>query len=354
MPRVRLKDIAEKTNMSIYTVSSALSGRGQISQSKREEVRRVAAEMGYQPNIAGRLLHVRENRDMGLLLLGSSDELRRNVGFADFNLRFMQLCKEAGIRHRTEWFSPQEHPKDLPGLLTEGLVGGVIIAGEPYGAVRQHLAGPNILPYVRLDGNDGHCVCFDWENALAQAVSRLARLGHSRIALLNGFETYQIYQDARRGYLHGLAAAGLPAEKELYWAPGTEVTLTERVRHGMAYLFDRNNELPTTVLASGGLLAKSVVSWLQQNNLQVPGNVSVVAFGSANWEAQNFIPTLSAVEYDYELAASECVKLLGKLMGNDSRDAPDRISIALDKYLIFRESTAPPPQSIGTVRRTPR
>ena len=112
MPRVRLKDIAEKTNMSIYTVSSALSGRGQISQSKREEVRRVAAEMGYQPNIAGRLLHVRENRDMGLLLLGSSDELRRNVGFADFNLRFMQLCKEAGIRHRTEWFSPQEHPKD--------------------------------------------------------------------------------------------------------------------------------------------------------------------------------------------------------------------------------------------------
>ena len=131
MPRVRLKDIAEKTNMSIYTVSSALSGRGQISQSKREEVRRVAAEMGYQPNIAGRLLHVRENRDMGLLLLGSSDELRRNVGFADFNLRFMQLCKEAGIRHRTEWFSPQEHPKDLPGLLTEGLVGGVIIAGEP-------------------------------------------------------------------------------------------------------------------------------------------------------------------------------------------------------------------------------
>ena len=141
MPRVRLKDIAEKTNMSIYTVSSALSGRGQISQAKREEVRRVAAEMGYQPNIAGRLLHVRENRDMGLLLLGSSDELRRNVGFADFNLRFMQLCKEAGIRHRTEWFSPQEHPKDLPGLLTEGLVGGVIIAGEPYGAVRQHLAG---------------------------------------------------------------------------------------------------------------------------------------------------------------------------------------------------------------------
>ena len=30
MARVRLKDIAEKANMSVYTVSSALSGRGQI------------------------------------------------------------------------------------------------------------------------------------------------------------------------------------------------------------------------------------------------------------------------------------------------------------------------------------
>ncbi|MGN0871366.1 MAG: LacI family DNA-binding transcriptional regulator, partial [Victivallales bacterium] len=64
MARVRLKDIAAKVNMSVYTVSSALSGRGQICQAKRDAVRKIAAEMGYQPNIVGRLLQVRKNRDM--------------------------------------------------------------------------------------------------------------------------------------------------------------------------------------------------------------------------------------------------------------------------------------------------
>lgn len=339
MARVRLKDIAEKANMSVYTVSSALSGRGQICQAKRDAVRRIAAEMGYQPNIVGRLLQARKNRDMGLLLLGSPDELRRNVGFMDFNFHFMQLCKKMGIRHQTEWFSPQEQPDELPGLLTEGLVGGVIIAGEPYGAVRDHLAGGNALPNVRLDGNDGYCVCFDWENALNRSVHSLFQLGHRRIAMLNGFEHYQVYQDARKGYLQGLAETGLPAGRELYWAPTSEFLLTERVLHGMEYLFEQENP-PTAVLAGGGLLVKSVVSWLQQKGYRVPLDVSVAAFGAANWEALNFIPVLSAVEYDYELAAEECVRLLDLLMNNGNENKPERVLIRLGG-LTLRESTAP-------------
>ncbi|MGN0870769.1 MAG: substrate-binding domain-containing protein, partial [Victivallales bacterium] len=290
----------------------------------------------------------RKNRDMGLLLLGSSDELRRNVGFMDFNFHFMQLCRKMGIRHQTEWFSPQEQPDKLPGLLTEGLVGGAIIAGEPYGAVRDHLAGGNALPYVRLDGSDGYCVCFDWKNALSCSVRSLFQLGHRRIAMLNGFEHYQIYQDARRGYLQGLKENGLPGEKKLYWAPASEFLLTERVQHGMKYLFEQKNP-PTAVLAGGGLLVKSVVSWLQQKGYRVPQDVSVAAFGAANWEALNFIPVLSAVEYDYELAAKECVRLLGLLMDNGSENRPERVLIKLGG-LTLRESTARRPGSAKTVK----
>jgi LacI family transcriptional regulator/LacI family repressor for deo operon, udp, cdd, tsx, nupC, and nupG len=47
---VTLRDIAEKTGMSRSTVSQALRGAGKLAPKTREHIRRVAEEMGYQPD----------------------------------------------------------------------------------------------------------------------------------------------------------------------------------------------------------------------------------------------------------------------------------------------------------------
>ena len=47
---VTLKDIADQLGVSITTVSRALNGRGRISDATREEVRKKAAELGYDLN----------------------------------------------------------------------------------------------------------------------------------------------------------------------------------------------------------------------------------------------------------------------------------------------------------------
>lgn len=50
IPRVTLKDIAQKMGVSHATVSLALRNSSEIAQATRERVQRVAREMGYQPN----------------------------------------------------------------------------------------------------------------------------------------------------------------------------------------------------------------------------------------------------------------------------------------------------------------
>jgi LacI family transcriptional regulator len=51
-----LKDLAEKLDVSIATVSRALSGNDRIAQSTRARIESAARELGYYPNRAARAL----------------------------------------------------------------------------------------------------------------------------------------------------------------------------------------------------------------------------------------------------------------------------------------------------------
>ncbi len=54
--RIRIKDIAEQTGVSIGTVDRVLHNRGHVSAEVRERVIKVMREMGYEPNIVARSL----------------------------------------------------------------------------------------------------------------------------------------------------------------------------------------------------------------------------------------------------------------------------------------------------------
>ena len=47
---VSMKDIAKKCGVSIATVSKALNDYSDIGAEKRDEIKKVAKEMGYLPN----------------------------------------------------------------------------------------------------------------------------------------------------------------------------------------------------------------------------------------------------------------------------------------------------------------
>ena len=50
-----LKDIAARCKVSVATVSKALNDQGDIAKKTKENIRKVAAEMGNLPNSAARM-----------------------------------------------------------------------------------------------------------------------------------------------------------------------------------------------------------------------------------------------------------------------------------------------------------
>ena len=69
--KVTLKDIALRTGYSINTVSHALAGKTDIAAVTREEICRVADEMGYIRNTAASGLRSGKSRTVALIENGS-------------------------------------------------------------------------------------------------------------------------------------------------------------------------------------------------------------------------------------------------------------------------------------------
>ena len=65
---VTIKDLAEKLNISVSTVSRALKDNPEISQQTRQEVQKLAKEWGYKPNPIAVALKTRKSNTIGVVV----------------------------------------------------------------------------------------------------------------------------------------------------------------------------------------------------------------------------------------------------------------------------------------------
>jgi LacI family transcriptional regulator len=92
---VTLKDIAQKADRSVITVSRALAGHSDVAESTRQRVRQTAEEMGYYPNIAAR--HLQKQRTGTLAFVIPTHGPRFSDPF--FSKLLAGIGNEAGQHH---------------------------------------------------------------------------------------------------------------------------------------------------------------------------------------------------------------------------------------------------------------
>ena len=222
MKRVCLKDVAEAAGVSAVTASIVLNGgstrsRARVGAARQEEIRRIAAELGYRASAAARILKCKELNDIGLLFFENAQNIREHVGFTDLNIQFTRTCRELGIRCQVDWFDSLHHPDELPGLLTDGLVGGLLIAGNPNGESERFLREQCRMPFVRIEEPGEYSVMFDPAPALREALEYLAATGHRRLGFVNGPARFQRYRHIRGIVASETARLGMESPQEFYY-----------------------------------------------------------------------------------------------------------------------------------------
>lgn len=332
----RLKDIAERTGLSVNTVSLALRDSPRIPEDTREKIRLAAAALEYTPNYSARALVSRQTKTVGLLLTDITSPLltqvARSVEQELKDLGYVTLLAASNG-------DPEEELRALSTFRARQ-VDGMLVYPHDHSQLdhfRRLRVGGTPMVLLAGDGEDDvDVICLDEQAGALHATQHLLEAGHRRVGLIDG--AYLRGNPAKaHGYEAALRESGIEPSPELVINPEGH-----SVGHGHAAFAKimALREPPTAVLTANDRLALGGLRWCQENGVTVPRDVAVFGFDNIEYAEYASVP-LSSVDYPSEDLARQAVARLVTLI--DNRDQPPSPELVrIQPELVLRESTRSP------------
>jgi DNA-binding LacI/PurR family transcriptional regulator len=331
-PFVTLDDVAAAAGLSRAQVSRALSGNPGVRPQTRERIEALAAQLGYQPNLAARSLASARSSIVGLII----GDLHN-----PFHIQLAEAVDReltgAGFDTVTSLRTAEE-----PTVLTERLLRlratGVVMIGTHH-TTRAIAAIADAMPCVyigskRISHPRITTIAIDDETGVRMAMEHLLALGHKRIVNLGGSPIEASARQRTKVYHDMMAHAGLNALA----IPGFHDTATGRRGVDLAFA---SGEPPTAIFASNDCIALGAIDRLKGMGLRVPEAVSVVGFDDIP-DASTEVFSLTTVRQDCNAQASAAVAALKAIIAGSSDVRRKRV---MPVELVIRRSTAAPGNS---------
>ncbi len=339
--RATIYDVAKKADVSIATVSLALTHNTRIPEETRLKVRAVAEELGYIPHGPARALASRKTGVIGLVVSDNSNPFFAQV------VRGAEKCAQAHDHSVLLTNSDEDGEREmecLALLLSKGVDGVVLCptmtSAEPIEWLRSKRV-PFVLVSRHMD--DEHCsyVISDNVRAGRLATRHLLRGGHRRIAHITGPRHLSCARERLLGYRLELKEAGIEYDPQLVlecdWRGGT-------LDGCLADWWDAENP-PTACFAYNDLLAVELISCLRQRDIRVPDDVAVVGHDDTYFASFCEPPLTTVAQSTVELGkrATELV-----ILREQGTIAESPVHIVLEPRLVVRESCGSNRVAIGT------
>ena len=305
--KVTLKQIAEKTGVSINTVSLALRGMSNISDATREKIVRTARELGYHKPLkspAGR---------RNLCLVSTGMHLQDSYFYMEFYQLFLSYASAHGytmLAMEAEYF--QRDPAEIRERLAQASIGGILLLGDMKEEVFRNLYQSS-LPVVAVGARYYECpVCtFIEDNQLAahQAVHFLLENGYHRIGFVGSPLHSIAFSERYFAFRQACCRAGLtvcPADEWLDLVPDRgEEDHEKRIR---AHL-DSGKGLPEAFFCAHDLLAITMMKTFRQRGIRVPEEAALIGV-DYNPMGQIMEPRLTSVDVCCRTQAEAAVRKL--------------------------------------------
>ena len=348
MARVRktvtIRDVAEDAGVSLQTVSRVVNGGPNVRSQLRDKVRGSIERLGYVPSLAAR----RMSGSRSYIILAINDRERtladwrerRGTDWVDqMLLGGILTCSKHGYRMMVELIDTHsDHVERELGAALSALQPDGVILTPPHSENRliTDLLAARAIPVARI-GSDavgpGIPMTMGDEGAAHLATTRLAELGHRRIAMIAGPSQYSLSGWRIKGWKRALAEAGLPHEGLLEVGDFGYESGTRAARA----LLDRNPDL-TAIIASSDQMALAALGVARDRGLSVPGDLSLISFD--NTPIVRFTnPPLTAIDQPIAETVSRAVEQL--IARGEGTNGGEVIEVAAG--LVERSSTAPPP-----------
>ncbi|GAB5426473.1 MAG: LacI family DNA-binding transcriptional regulator [Crocinitomicaceae bacterium] len=328
--KVTLNDVANHSGVSYQTVSRVINEHPSVADSTRKRVRESIQELNYRPNRAARSLVTNRSDTIAIISFGTSF-----YGPAQILSNITHHAKNSGYRVSPSMVQKLKR-KDVKLALDElhgQLIDGIIMIApivSDFMLEISELVGD--IPFVQIDTQpqeDIASVVIEQAYGSMLATRHLIDLGHRQIAEISGplnwydgIMRHQSWVDTMDEYNlpHDMSAEGNWSAKSGYEA------LRSLLKNGAKF---------TGLVVANDQMALGAIAALNEANLRVPQDVSVVGFDDIP-EAAYYLPALTTIFQDFSALGKHAVEYLVSLMEDQEIAIDHRV---LYPELIIRNST---------------
>lgn len=275
--RTTIADIANKSGVSISTVSNVINGRtNAMGEETLFRIKKVMEELNYRPSSVARGLAMQRTATIGLLLAEIETPL-----FLQAVTPIEREARQAGYSLLLMNTRDAEDEKEAIRLLIEKQVDGLVIISTSDSRSSDHLYkihadGIPLVLINRFDTlTDFDQINWDNKNGVSEAVTYLSKLGHKNIALLIGPEKRRSTQERIEGYHAGLERHGLMSGTQPLIYPGDYTSNPESWKKSLNQLMSLPQP-PSALIASDDIVAEVILRELQKRGVGVPNDISVM------------------------------------------------------------------------------
>ena len=340
MKAATIRDVAERAQVSVASVSRVLTGAGAVTEPTRLKVLEAVEALAYVPHSGARSLSTSRTDTVGVILPDLFGEF-----FSEL-IRGMDLAARANGLHLIVSSSHDDASEAAAAIRSmRGRVDGLIVLSPHLDAANLTASLSGRLPILLMNGgaNDAGrpSMVVDNVGGAVMAVEHLLALGRRRIVHIGGPIGNLEARERQAGYVQAMTAAGCEPHVlagDFTQAAGhvaTTALLTEGVR-------------PDAVFAANDTMAVGVLLALQEAGVRCPEDIAVVGFDDVPISAL-VRPALTTLRIEIcETGRRAMDRLVALIAASNDPDAvPDVACEVLKPQLVVRQSCGRTQSSIA-------
>ena len=338
LARITISDVSDALGLTKSTVSRAMNDYPDISDATRTRVKRMAEKMGYHPLSHAQAIKTGRTKSLGLVIQMADHDSQRPF-LAEFLAGLSTNASQAGWTLTIAASDSAEATVDtFNDMIRNHKADGFVLPRTMVNDPRIAILRDNGVPFVlfgRTPDTEA-CAWFDvlGEDAMKDAVTHLASLGHNRIGFINGGMQYSYAPLRRAGFLQGMTDAGLTVDPDLMRE--NAVTIAEGAAHGRTLLSSPTP--PTAIVCAVDMAALGVYRAAADFGLEIGKDVSVISYDGIP-DGAHVSPQLTTFVADFRDAGERISALLiRRIKGED----PENLRETTEAAFLERGSTGTP------------
>lgn len=304
---VSMKDIADKCQVSVATVSKALNNHKDISEETTRKIQQTASDMGYYPNSAARALKTNRTYNIGVLL---NDEAHTGITHEYFSevLEGLKVKSESRgyditfINTHNKRMTYYEHCKYRN-------LDGIAIACADFSDPEVMEVVNGTIPTVTIDYIFNNCtsVISDNVKGMRELILYVYKMGHTKIAYIHGEAKSEVTKERLASFYRTLEELNVEVPDEYV---RTSEYLNSIKAEKITYELLNLKNPPTCIIYPDDLSYTGGSNAAKAMKLKVPNDISMAGYDGIKL-SQLLSPKLTTVKQDSytigKIAAEELI-----------------------------------------------